>query len=165
MSLEEKLKSLEGAHDYSEMINELRKAESALTHWYAKLGSLLAEEHPQLAGILQSVEEISQTTTTLLRRCSMHLDESFAPIPTEIEASTTISAQSQDQASRERDDVFSLTSLSNIQQNLPAKADLSNTEVTVKVWYIIGGNNESVEITIPENDMSISIAGKIDNIE
>lgn len=163
MSLEEKLKSLEGAHDYSEMINELRKAESALTHWYAKLGSLLTEEHPQLAGVLQSVEEISQTTTTLLRRCSMFLDDSFAPVPTEIEASTTISAQGQDQASRERDDVFSLTSLSNIQHELPSKTDLSSTEVTMKFWYIRGGNNESLEINIPENDYFLSTLVKVLN--
>ncbi|MHA1940641.1 MAG: hypothetical protein ACXACP_11620 [Candidatus Hodarchaeales archaeon] len=163
MSLEEKLKSLEGAHDYSEMVNELRKAESALTHWYAKLGSLLTEDHPQLAGMLQSVEEISQTTTTILRRCSMLLDESFASVPAEIQASTTISTQSQEQPSRDRDDVFSLTSLTSILQELPTKTELSNTEVMVKFWFIIEGKNESVELNIPENEYFISIIIKVLN--
>ncbi len=83
-------------------------------------------------------------------------------MPTEIQASTTIGTQTKEQLSRDRDDVFSLTSLNNIMQNLPSKTDLSkSTTATVKFWFIREGKNESVEMNIPENEYFITILIKV----
>ncbi len=153
MSLEEKLKSLELQKNYSEMINELRISESAKTLWYAKISSLMAEDRPQIAGMLQSLEEMSQTITTLLRKCTMFLDENFSPVPVEIEASTTIGTPPPDSVSRERDDVFSLSSLRSLIQSLPQKEVEKEKTVTAKFWYITAdGKSESLEITVPEKE-------------
>ena len=153
MSLDEKLKSMELQKNYSEMINELRINESAMTLWYAKLSSLMAEERPQIAGMLQSLEEISQTITTLLRKCTMFMDENFSPVPVEIEASTTISAPTPDLSNRERDDVFSLGSLRTLAQTLPQKEIDKEKVQSVKFWYITGGGkSEALDLTFSEKD-------------
>lgn len=151
MSLEEKLKSLEHSKDYLEMVNQLRQNESLLTSWYGRLSSLLLEERPQIAGILQSIEELSITSTTLLRKCTMLLDEDYSPVPADIQASTTIGTSTQDTVSRDRDDIFSLSSLKSIQQTLQPKEVSPGTEQALKVWYITGGKNEAVDLSFPEN--------------
>jgi len=169
MSLEEKLKSLENSKDYSEMVNQLRQNESLLTSWYGKLSSLLAEEKPQISGMLQSLEEISITTTTLLRKCAMLLDDDYSPVPADIQASTTIGSPTPDAVVRDRDDVFSLSSLKSIQQSLPTKEVSPGNEQTLKVWYITGGQNECIELTFPENktflDMIIAVLLKIEGLK
>ena len=168
MSLEEKLKSLENSKEYSEMVNQLRQNESLLTSWYAKLSSLLLEERPQIAGMLQSLEEISITTTTLLRKCVMLLDDDYSPVPVDIEASTTIGSPPPDTVVRERDDVFSLSSLNSIKQSLPTKEVSPGDEQLLKVWYITGGQNECIELSFAENkpllDAIIAILSKIEGL-
>ena len=169
MSLDEKLKSLELQKNYSEMINELRINESAKTVWYAKLSSLMAEDRPQIAGMLQSLEEISQTMTTILRRCTMFLDENFAPLPVEIEASTTIGTPIPDSANRERDDVFSLVTLRSFIQTLPQKEMDKEKTALVKFWYITtGGKSESLELTFSEKEylanVLISVLTQIEGV-
>ncbi|PWI47350.1 hypothetical protein CEE45_12205 [Candidatus Heimdallarchaeota archaeon B3_Heim] len=169
MSLDEKLKSLELQRNYSEMINELRINESAMTLWYAKLSSLMAEERPQIAGMLQSLEEISQTITTLLRKCTMFMDEHFSPVPVEIAASTTISAPTPDLSKRERDDVFSLGSLRTLAQTLPQKEIDKEKAQSVKFWYITGGGkSEALDLTFSEKDyftnVLISVLTQIEGI-
>ncbi len=168
MSLEEKLKSLENSKDYSEMVNQLRQNESLLTSWYAKLGSLLVEERPQIAGMLQSLEEISITTTTLLRKCAMLLDDDYSQVPADIQASTTIGGPTPDAVVRDRDDVFSLSSLKSIQQSLPTKEVPPGNEQVLKVWYIAGGQNEFIELSLPENkpliDAIIAVLSKIEGL-
>ena len=168
LSLEEKLKSLENNKDYLEMVNQLRQNESLLTSWYAKLSSLVVEERPQIAGILQSIEELSITTTTLLRKCSMLLDEDYSPVPVDAEASTSIRAPKPDASSRERDDVFSLGSLLTIQKTLPPKEGSQGNEELLKVWYITGGKNESIEFSIPDNkpflEAIITVLSKIEGL-
>ncbi len=169
MSLDEQLKSLELQKNYSEMINELRINESAMTLWYAKLSSLMAEERPQIAGMLQSLEEISQTITTLLRKCTMFMDEHFSPVPVEIEASTTISAPTPDLSNRERDDVFSLGSLRTLAQTLPQKEIDREKVQSVKFWYITGGGkSEALDLTFSGKDyftnVLISVLTQIEGI-
>jgi hypothetical protein len=168
MSLEEKLKSLENSKDYLEMVNQLRQNESILTSWYAKLSSLLIDEKPQISGMLQSLEEISITTTTLLRKCSMLLDEEYSPVPVDTQASTTISSPSPDTVSRDRDDIFSVLSLKSIQQSLPAKEVSKGNEQELKVWYIAGGKNECIELSFSENrpflDAIMAVLGKIEGL-
>ncbi len=161
MSLEEKLKSLENSKNYSEMVNELRQNESSMTLWYAKLASLMAEDHPQIAGMLQSLEEISHTTTTLLRKCVMQLDETYAPIPVEIQASTTIGSSTPDSVIRERDDIFSLSSLKTLLQSYTPKEELSGEKKSIKFWYILGGQNESVELEFSDNEYFLNILIKV----
>ncbi len=169
MSLEEKLKSLENSKDYLEMVNQLRQNESLLTSWYGKLSSLLVEERPQIAGILQSIEELSITSTTLLRKCTMLLDEDYSPVPADIQASTTIGTSPQDTVSRDRDDIFSLSSLKSIQQTLQPKEVSPGNEQTLKVWYITGGKNEAVDLSFPENkpflEAIIAVLSKVDEIK
>jgi len=168
LSLEEKLKSLENSKDYLEMVTQLRQNESLLTSWYAKLGSALVEERPQIAGMLQSIEELSITTTTLLRKCTMLLDDDYSPVPSDIQASTTIGSPTPDTVVRERDDVFSLSSLKSIQQSLPAKEEITGDEQVLKVWYIAGGQNECVELSFPGNkhfiDVIIAVLSKIEGL-
>ncbi|MHA1206618.1 MAG: hypothetical protein ACTSSO_03495 [Candidatus Hodarchaeales archaeon] len=168
MSLEEKLKSLENTKDYSEMVNQLRQNESLLTSWYAKLSSLLLEERPQIAGMLQSLEELSITTTTLLRKCTMLLDDEYSPVPADILASTTIGTPPPDTVVRDRDDVFSISSLKSIQQSLPAKEVSPGNEQALKVWYIAGGQNECIELSFPDNkyfnDVIIAALSKIEGL-
>ncbi len=169
MSLDEKLKSLELQKKYSEMINELRISESANTLWYAKISSLMAEDRPQIAGILQSLEELSQTITTLLRKCTMFLDDNFSPIPVEIEASTTIGTPTPDSVSRERDDIFSLGSLRSLIQTLPSKELDREKTTTVKFWYITaGGKSESLDLQVSENEylanVLIAVLTKIEGV-
>jgi len=168
LSLEEKLKSLENSKDYLEMVNQLRQNESLLTSWYGKLSSLLVEERPQIAGMLQSLEEISITTTTLLRKCVMLLDDDYSPVPVDIEASTTIGSPTPDTVIRERDDVFSLSSLNSIKQSLPTKEVSPGDEQLLKVWYITGGQNECIELSFAENkpllDAIIAVLSKIEGL-
>ncbi|MHA1994803.1 MAG: hypothetical protein ACW97Z_09700 [Candidatus Hodarchaeales archaeon] len=158
MSLDERMKSLELQKNYSEMINELRINESAKTLWYAKLSSLMAEDRPQIAGMLQSLEEISQTITTLLRRCTMFLDENFAPVPVDIEASTTIGTPTPDLSSRERDDVFSISSLRSFIQRLPQKETDKEQATSVKFWYITAkGKSESIDLSFSEKEFFANV--------
>ena len=158
MSLDEKMKSLELQKKYSEMINELRINEAASTLWYAKLSSLMAEDRPQIAGMLQSLEEISQTITTLLRKCTMFLDENFAPVPIDIEASTTIGTPTPDSMDRERDDVFSLNSLRTFLQGLPPKELDKEPTTSVKFWFITTtGKSESIDLTFPEKEYFVNV--------
>jgi hypothetical protein len=152
MGFEEKLKSLENSKNFLEMINELRQNESSMTLWYAKLSSLTLEEYPETAGVLQSLEELSQTMTTLLRKCALQLDETYSPIPVEIQASTTISSPQPDSISRDRDDIFSLSSLRTLLNSYPPKEATSTEQETLKFWYIMGGQNESVELSFPANE-------------
>ncbi len=168
MSLEEKLKSLENTKDYLEMVNQLRQNESLLTSWYAKLSSLLLEERPQIAGMLNSLEEISITTTTLLRKCTMLLDDDYSPVPSDIQASTTIGSSTPEAAVRERDDIFSVSSLKSIQQSLPTKGVSQGNEQMLKVWYIASGQNESIELSFRDNqffiDAIIAVLLKIEGL-
>ncbi len=170
MSLDEKMKSLELQKNYSEMINELRINESAKTLWYAKLSSLMAEDRPQIAGMLQSLEEISQTMTTLLRKCTMFLDENFAPVPVDIEASTTIGTPTPDLSSRERDDVFSISSLRSFIQRLPQKETDKEQPTSVKFWYITAkGKSESIDLSFSEKEyfanVLVSVLTQIEGVK
>ena len=152
MNLEEKLKSLENTKNFAEMIDELRQNESSMTIWYGKMASIMTEDHPQVAGILQSLEELSQTVTTLLRKCALQLDETYSPIPVEIQASTTIGSPTPDSVIRERDDIFSLSSLRNLKQSFTPREETSSETQTLKFWYILGGQNESVDLEFPGNE-------------
>lgn len=151
------------------MVNQLRQNESLLTSWYAKLSSLLVEDRPQIAGILQSIEELSITTTTLLRKCTMLLDEDYSPVPVDIQASTTIGTSTSETVPRDRDDIFSLSSLLAIQKSLPTKDVPPSNEQVLKVWYIAGGQNESVELSFPDNkhfiDVIIAALSKIEGLK
>ena len=166
--LEEKLKSLENTKDYSEIINQLRQHESMLTSWYAKLSSSLLEDKPQVAGMLESIEELSLTTTTLLRKCTMLLSDDYSPVPADIPASTTIGTSTPEVTTRDRDDVFSLSSLKSIEQTLPAKETSEGSEQLLKVWYIASGQNECIEVTVPENQpflgALIAVLSKIEGL-
>ncbi|MHA1977637.1 MAG: hypothetical protein ACW98I_12090 [Candidatus Hodarchaeales archaeon] len=169
MTLDEKLKSLELQKNFSEMINELRINESAKTLWYAKISSLMAEDRPQIAGMLQSLEEISQTITTLLRKCTMFLDENFSSVPVEIEASTTVGTPTPDSLNRERDDVFSLGSLRSFSQTLPQKEIDREKTVSAKFWYITAsGKSESLDLTFSEKEylanVLISVLTQIEGV-
>jgi len=152
----ERLKELETAQDYSEMLNELRKHESISTQAYARVSSLI--NNPTIAGILKALEEMSVSATSLLRHCSdLMEDETIAaPLAAEADVSSTISVSAE--TTRDRDNMFSLDDLQILLSEISPK-EVSEDSVTISAtfWYIKGGKNESIELSLSERE----IFGKI----
>ncbi|MFW9904846.1 MAG: hypothetical protein ACFFFH_10980 [Candidatus Thorarchaeota archaeon] len=152
----ERLKELETTQNYSEMLNELRRHESITTQAYARIGSLIT--NPAIAGILKALEEISVSTTSLLRHCSDLLeDETIAtPLAAEADVSSTISVSVE--ATRDRDNMFSLDNLQTMLSETPPKEiSEEETPISATFWYIKGGQNESIELTLPEREIFAKI--------
>lgn len=154
--MEERLKELETTQNYSEILDELRKHQSISTQAYARLSSLITNQI--IVGILKALEEMSITSTSLLRHCTTLLGEEIVDVPlaAEAEASSTI-AVSVD-ASRDRDNTFTLDSLQTLLTEIPPReVSEGDSEITATFWYIKGGKNESIELSISEKE----IFGKI----
>lgn len=152
----ERLKELETAQNYTEMLNELRKYESISTQAYSRISSLITNQ--TVAGILKALEEISVSMTSLLRHCSTLLEEEIIEVPAagETEVSSTIAATAD--ISRERDDTFTLDVVESLVSKItPDEPTKETTTLSVKFWYIKGGQNESIDLTVSEKE----IFGKI----
>ncbi len=152
----ERLKELETTQNYSEMLEELRKHESLTTQAYNRLSSLIT--NPTIAGILKALEEMSISATSLLRHCTALLEEEIiaAPLTGETEVSSTIAAPAD--VSRDRDNMFTLDSLKTLLSEIPpSEISEEGTVIKGKFWYIKGGKNESIELTLSEK----RIFGKI----
>ncbi|MFX1286541.1 MAG: hypothetical protein ACFFB5_23090 [Promethearchaeota archaeon] len=152
----ERLKELETTQNYSEMLDEIRKHESLATQAYARLSSLIT--NPEIAGILKALEEISISATSLLRHCTTLLEEEVvvAPLAGETEVSSTIATPVD--VSRDRDNMFTLDSLKTLISEIPpSEISKEDTKVTGKFWFIKGGKNESIELSLSEKE----IFGKI----
>ncbi|MFX0124957.1 MAG: hypothetical protein ACFFAE_15100 [Candidatus Hodarchaeota archaeon] len=152
----ERLKELETTQNYSEMLNELRKHESISTQAYSRIRSLIT--NPTIAGILQALEEMSVSATSLLRHCSdLMEDETVAvPLAAEAEASSTISVSAD--AMRDRDNMFGLDDLQTLLSEIqPKEVSEEGATITATFWYIKGGKNESIKLDLPERE----IFGKI----
>jgi hypothetical protein len=149
--LDEKMKELKDQQNYQEMITLLRKHEANATQWYAQLSSLLSEQNPTITGILQALEQVSLSITSLLRNCNAMLEDSLISVPIETEPSTTIATG--ETSSRERDDTFTLNDLKTVIDGLPSH-DISKDDKhqELKFWYIVSGKNESIEISIKEKE-------------
>lgn len=143
--IHERLKELENAQEYDKMIDELRKHE-AVTHWYSKLSSKMEETNSMISGILYSVEQLSLTITTLLRHCTSLIEHPTPPTPAETEASTLISIKGS--ISRDRDDIFSISTLGEILAELPLKESDASEKILFSFWIIVGGENKKIEITV-----------------
>ncbi|MFX0084618.1 MAG: hypothetical protein ACFFAU_03010 [Candidatus Hodarchaeota archaeon] len=149
--LDEKMKELKDQQNYQEMIKLLRKHEAKATQWYAQLSSLFSEENPTITGILQAIEQVSLSITSLLRNCNELLEDSFIKVPIETEPSTVIATS--ETSSRERDDTFTLNGLKTIVDRLPSLSISEDDKVLdLKFWYILSGKNESLEISIQEKE-------------
>ena len=152
----ERLKELETAQDYSEMLNELRKHESISTQAYARVSSLIT--NPIIAGILKALEEMSVSATSLLRHCSdLMEDETIAtPLAAEADVSSTISVSAE--TTRDRDNMFSLDDLQTLLSEISPKEVSKDSEtINATFWYIKGGKNESIELSQSDRE----IFGKI----
>ncbi|MFX0209275.1 MAG: hypothetical protein ACFFDT_25050 [Candidatus Hodarchaeota archaeon] len=152
----ERLKELETTQNFSEMLNELRKHESITTQAYARISSLIT--NPTIAGILKALEEMSVSATSLLRHCSDLLEDETiaAPLAAEADVSSTISVSVE--ATRDRDNMFSLDDLQTLLSETPPK-DVSEegTTITATFWYIKGGQNESIELNLSEREIFAKI--------
>ena len=152
----ERLKELETTQNYSEMLNEIRKHESISTQAYIRLSSLIT--NPTIEGILKALSEMSVSATSLLRHCITLLEEEIvdAPLAGEIEVSST-SAVSHD-ISRDRDDMFTLDSLNILlAETTPSELSKEDTMIVAKFWYIKGGTNEVIELTVSEKEIFVKI--------
>ncbi len=149
--LDEKMKDLKDQQNYQEMIKLLRKYEANATQWYAELSSLFSEQNPTITGILQALEQVSLSITSLLRKCNELLEDSFITVPIETEPSTVIATS--ETSSRERDDIFTLNNLKTIIDRLPSHSiSKDDKDLDLKFWYIVSGKNESIEISIQEKE-------------
>lgn len=154
----EKLKELETSQNYSEMLDEIRQHESITTQAIVRLNSLISEKNPIVAGILKALEEMSISATSLLRHCTTLLEEEIiaAPLAGETEVSSTIAVPAD--VSRDRDNMFTLDSLEALLSEIPpSEISEEGSSVTGKFWFIKGGKNESIELTLSEKE----IFGKI----
>jgi hypothetical protein len=156
----EKLKDLETAQDYIEMLTTLKEYASVLTQGYAQVCSVIT--NPTIEGVLKSLEELSVSATTLLNYCE-NLLEGEIPVsarPVEEDVPSTSVASSDTLREREvvRDDTFTLSHLNDLANEYPQKEiSKEGSAISAKFWYIKGGQNESVEITESEKE----IFGKI----
>ncbi|MFW9778873.1 MAG: hypothetical protein ACFFE8_08465 [Candidatus Heimdallarchaeota archaeon] len=151
----ERLKELEVAQDFASMIEELKKHETEATQAYTRLQSVIQDEN--ILGILKALEEISVSITSLLRHCSTLLGEAeFVEAPTLSE--TSIDAGSSIPTGiepvRDRDDVFSLTSLRILSEEFPKiEVTSDDTRVTARFWFISeSGEQLAVERTKSEKE-------------
>ncbi|MFX1507761.1 MAG: hypothetical protein ACFFDC_16865 [Promethearchaeota archaeon] len=152
----ERLKELETTQNFSEMLNELRKHESITTQAYARIGSLIT--NPTIAGILKALEEMSVSATSLLRHCSDLLEDETitAPLAAEADVSSTISVSVE--ATRDRDNMFSLDDLQTLLSEIPPKeVSEEGTTISATFWYIKGGQNESIELNLSEREILAKI--------
>ncbi|UCE14770.1 MAG: hypothetical protein JSV04_06210 [Candidatus Heimdallarchaeota archaeon] len=150
------MKELETAQNYTEMLNELRKHESLSTQAYSRISSLITNQ--TVVGILKALEEMSVSMTSLLRHCSTLLEEEIIEVPAagETEASSTIAVTTD--TTRERDDTFTLGIMESLVSEFPSgEATKEGATLEVKFWYIKGGQNESIELTVSEK----KVFGKI----
>jgi hypothetical protein len=150
--LDERLKELETAQNYSEMLNLLKKHESDLTKAYTYVRTLI--ENPTIIGILKALEEMSISATSLLRHSIDLLDEEIieAPIKGDIEVSSSISAPME--ITRDRDNIFSLNSLNDLAGEFPIKEiSRDDVKISIKFWYIKSAQNESIELEISEKEV------------
>lgn len=148
----ERLKELETTKNYLEMLNELRQHESTSTQAYARLSSLIT--NPTIAGVLKALEEMSVSATSLLRHCSTLLEEQIvtAPLAGETEVSSTIAAPAD--TSRDRDNMFTLNILQRLIAEVPQSDDPGEgTTIPAKFWFIKSGMNESIELTVSEQEI------------
>ncbi|MHA2244997.1 MAG: hypothetical protein ACXADY_08515 [Candidatus Hodarchaeales archaeon] len=152
----ERLKELETTQNYSEILNELRKHESVSTQAYVRLSSLIS--NPIIEGILKALTEMSVTATSLLRHCTTLLEEEIVDAPlageTEVSSNSTVSHD----ASRDRDDMFTLDSLNILlTETTPSEFSKEDTKITAKFWHIKSGTNESIELTVSEKEIFAKI--------
>ncbi|MFX0170695.1 MAG: hypothetical protein ACFE9L_02115 [Candidatus Hodarchaeota archaeon] len=156
----EKLRELETAQNYSEMLSTLKEYASTLTQGYSQVGSIMT--NPTIEGVLRSLEEMSVTATSLLRYCETLLegDVTVTTLPTQedVPSSSLVSSEAPREREVIRDDTFTINTLNDLISEFPRK-EISETgaNISAKFWYIKGGQNESVEITRSEEE----IFGKI----
>ena len=155
----ERIKELETTQNYTQMLDELRKHESILTQAYTQVSSFIT--NPTITGILKALEEISISTTSLLRHCSSLLEDQMtdAPLAGEQEVSTITSTPI---SSRARDDTFTLTELEALSAETPEKEHSDDTQtINTKFWFIKGGQNESIEKSVARNEIFGKILVKV----
>lgn len=144
----EKIKELETAQNYSEMLSILKEQAALLTQGYSHVNSIIT--NPTIEGILRSLEEISVSATTLLRHCENLLEEEVFESPQTGELDTSTIPLTSPETSREiiRDNTFTLQELERVSSEFPQPeaAEASET-LEAKFWYIKGGQNEAVNIT------------------
>ena len=147
----ERLKELETTQNFTEMLSQLRKHESMSTQAYSQIRSLIT--NPTVAGILQALEEMSISATSLLRHCTTLLEEEIIDVPLAGGTEVSHSLDAPTETSRERDDMFTLNSLERILREGPT-IELSQEDITVtaRFWYITEGKNESIEVTMSEKE-------------
>ncbi|MFX1249243.1 MAG: hypothetical protein ACFFBQ_17770 [Promethearchaeota archaeon] len=156
----ERLKDLETTQNFSEMLNEIRKHESISTQAYARLSSLIT--NPTIIGILKALEEMSISTTSLLRHCSDLLEEQIEAAPTirETEVSSKIAVSGE--TPRDRDDTFTLSILETLLSEIsPSKISEEGVSITIKFWYIKSGTSESIELNVSEKEIFVKVLLKI----
>jgi hypothetical protein len=151
----ERLKELEVTQDFANMIEELKKHETEATQAYTQLQSVIEDE--TILGILKALEEISVSVTSLLRHCSVLLgDAEFieAPLPTEPTLDAASSTPTGVEPVRDRDDIFSLSSLKNLSEEFPhVETAMGDAQITAKFWFITEtGEQIAVEKTKSEKE-------------
>ncbi|MHA2227131.1 MAG: hypothetical protein ACXAC8_18085 [Candidatus Hodarchaeales archaeon] len=148
----ERIKELEATQNYTQMLDELRKHESILTQAYSQVSSFITD--PTITGILKALEEISISTTSLLRHCSSLLEDQIADAPLAGEQEVSTITSTPISSVRARDDTFTLTELEALSAETPEKelSEDANT-INAKFWYIKGGQNESSEISASGNEI------------
>lgn len=147
----ERLKELETSQNFTEMLSELRKHESVSTQAYSQIRSLIT--NPTVAGILHALEEMSITSSSLLRHCTTLLEEEIIVVPLARETEVSHSIAAPIEISRERDDMFTLNSLERIlREGLAVEVSEDDLTATARFWYIKEGKNESIEVTKSEKD-------------
>jgi hypothetical protein len=152
----ERLKELETTLNYIEMLNEIRKHESISTQAYARISSLIT--NPTIAGILKALEEMSISATSLLRHCSELMEDETIAVPLAAEADVSSTISTSVEATRDRDNMFGINDLQVILSEIPPKEVSEEVKtITATFWYIKGGKNESIELSLSEREVFAKI--------
>ncbi|MHA1975033.1 MAG: hypothetical protein ACTSW1_18730 [Candidatus Hodarchaeales archaeon] len=157
MDLADRIKELEAKGDYSGVLKELQKYQGSLASEYSRLSTILGENHPVIEGLMLSLEELSLSSTAILRKCLLRLEEKTIEAIPETEVSSKISSV-ETTTTRDRDNVFTLAELKDLETQLP-KVQLTDEDksVDLKFWYVKEGKSELIEINAKEKTPFVKI--------
>jgi len=161
MNLTDRIKELEAQGDYTGVLKELQKYQGSLASEYSRLSTILGENHPVIEGLMLSLEELSLSSTAILRKCLLRLEEQTIEAIPETEVSSKISV-TETTTTRDRDNVFTLIDLKELERQLPeTQLTEEDKDTDLKFWYVKEGKSELIEINTKERTPFVKVLIKV----